>query len=235
VAGIAGWQEDEAQQLARRLGGLPLGLHLAGSYLASPFARWHDMADYRHALDSAELPVVLAELDQPGAAERVTIARTWELSLDALAVHHRPQARPLLRVLACYAPATPIPADLLRPELLADILGGRSEHPGNVDAASSQRLRDGLRALAEVGLIDVSGSGQVLIVHPVVADATRARLLAAPQTEMQQIAQVAILVVQKAWDHDREDTGNSTRLIPHMAAVLNWLGLAWTRQPSSGS
>jgi len=45
-----------ARELGRRLGGLPLALHLAGTYLASPFARWHSFDDYRHALKGADLP-----------------------------------------------------------------------------------------------------------------------------------------------------------------------------------
>jgi hypothetical protein len=74
----------QARQLGSRLGGLPLALHLAGAYLASPFARWHTFADYRRALDSVELPTALADLDGSGAQTRVTIQQTWELSLDAL-------------------------------------------------------------------------------------------------------------------------------------------------------
>jgi hypothetical protein len=75
----------QARDLAQRLGGLPLALHLAGSYLASPFARWHTFADYRRALDSVELPAALDDLDDPAADTRSTIQRTWDLSLDALA------------------------------------------------------------------------------------------------------------------------------------------------------
>jgi hypothetical protein len=44
-----------------------------------------------------------------GADDRAVITSTWELSLDALAARGRPQARPLLRVLACLAPAVLIP------------------------------------------------------------------------------------------------------------------------------
>jgi predicted nuclease of predicted toxin-antitoxin system len=76
-----------------------------------------------------------------------------------------------------------------------------------------------------VGLIDLSGSsGQALTVHPVVADATRARLLAAPQPEMQQTAQAAVLLIQTAWDRDGENSGGLARLIPHLTALLHWLG-----------
>ena len=38
---------------------------------------------------------------------------TWELSLDALEAQGTGQARPLLRVLSCFASAVPVPALLL--------------------------------------------------------------------------------------------------------------------------
>jgi NB-ARC domain len=125
---------EQARQLGRRLGGLPLALHLAGAYLASPFARWHTFADYRRALDGVELPTALADLDDSGAQARVTIQQTWELSLDALAADGRPQARPLLLLLSCYAPATAIPAGLLRAELLAGMLNPDSSNRSSTSA-----------------------------------------------------------------------------------------------------
>ena len=93
---------SESMDLGHRLGGLPLALHLAGTYLASPFARWRSFAAYRRALDGAGLPDALADLDDPGSKARDTIRRTWDLSLDALAADGRPQSRPLLSRVSCY-------------------------------------------------------------------------------------------------------------------------------------
>jgi len=121
--GVADPTGRQALQLAGRLGGLPLALHLAGAYLASPFARWASFDGYHKALDSVELPSALRDIESPGADPRATIQRTWDLSLDALAADGRPQARPLLLVLSCFAAATPIPASLLRPRPLAALLG----------------------------------------------------------------------------------------------------------------
>src|SRR6266704_6876604 len=104
---------QEARELSRRLGGLPLALHLAGTYLGSPFARWSTFAEYHRALDGVELPVALTDIEERGADIHATVQRTWDLSLDALAAEGMPQARPLLLVLSCFAPATPIPAWLL--------------------------------------------------------------------------------------------------------------------------
>ena len=170
---------EQAQALGRRLGGLPLALHLAGSYLASPFARWHTFAEYRHALDSVELPAALADLDEQAADPRATIQRTWDLSLDALAAIGRPQAQSLLFLLSCYAPAIPIPVALIQPQPLSGLLTPdrlhRSHGRGPQDGLE-RLLRSCLRDLATAGLLGISGShGQpVVTIHPVVTNANRA-------------------------------------------------------------
>ena len=120
----------EARELSRRLGGLPLALHLAGAYLGSPFAHWSTFAGYRQALDGVELPAALTDIEEQGADIHATVQRTWDLSLDALAAEGRPQARPLLLVLSCFAPATPIPAWLLQLPPLAELLADRTVVPG---------------------------------------------------------------------------------------------------------
>ena len=122
----------EARELSRRLGGLPLALHLAGTYLGSPFARWSTFADYREALDGVELPAAIADIEEQGADIHATVQRTWDLSLDALVAEGRPQARPLLLVLSCFAPATPIPAWLLQLPPLADLLAGQPGAPQRI-------------------------------------------------------------------------------------------------------
>lgn len=50
--------EEQAGKLAARLGGLPLALHAAGSYLATATSRYRSFDQYRQALD-AELPTLL--------------------------------------------------------------------------------------------------------------------------------------------------------------------------------
>ena len=167
----------EARDLSRRLGGLPLALHLAGAYLGSPFARWSTFAGYREALDGVELPAAIADIDERGADIHATVQRTWDLSLDALATEGRPQARPLLLVLSCFAPATPIPAWLLQLPPLADLLGSQPGAPADNHGTERRRLRDGLQGLSRTGLIDISSGGSpagvnAVTVHPVVADAS---------------------------------------------------------------
>jgi tetratricopeptide (TPR) repeat protein len=227
---------EQARELARRLGGLPLALHLAGSYLASPFARWHSFADYHRALESGELPAALADLDDSTAQARATIQRTWDMSLDALAAEGRAQARPLLMLLSCYAPATPVPAALLQAELLAGLLSpgdpvSRSgpEIPGD---GPQRRLREGLQGLSTVGLIDITrgGSedgGRAVTVHPVVADANRSSLLSAARADLAPVSQAAVRLLESAAGQletaRAADWAVWLQIVPHLAALLDWL------------
>ena len=213
-----------ARELGRRLGGLPLALHLAGTYLASPFARWHNFAGYLSALDSEGLAGVLADIDEPSAQARATVSRTWELSLDALAADGRPQTRQLLFLLSCYAAATPIPVAMLNPELLGSIL---------TKADQEGRMRDaGLHGLVSVGLIDTTSgpggrAGQVVTVHPVIADVNRNRLLTAARSDLAPIGETAVSLLQSfcAGLHTGSlgDWPAWRRLVPHMAALLGWV------------
>ena len=234
--GAEGPMAGQARELGRRLGGLPLALHLAGCYLASPFARWPSFGSYLRALDSAELPAALADLDDPGAQARATIQQTWGLSLDALAADGRSQARPLMFLLSCFAPATPIPATMLRPEPLAELLGTggpasdiADESPGN---GKERRLRDGLHCLAAVGLINVAdtdgqATARAVTVHPVVADANRSRLLHAARSDMPVIGEAAVCLLRTATSgldyRHPSDWPTWRKVVPHVMALLEWL------------
>jgi len=150
-----------AQSLARQLGGLPLALHQAGSYLASPFAAEATFALYQQALS-----VRFAELMGRGDEERAKVTATWELSLDALAAQGKGQARPLLRVLSCLASTVPVPPLLLDREVLAQMCG------------SIAAVEEGLSGLLSVGLIDTpqtssTGGPPGVKVHPLVAQTIR--------------------------------------------------------------
>jgi CRP-like cAMP-binding protein/tetratricopeptide (TPR) repeat protein len=220
----------EARELSRRLGGLPLALHLAGAYLGSSFARWSTFADYREALDSVELPEALADIEGPGADIRDNVQRTWDLSLDALAAEGRPQARPLLLVLSCFAPATPIPAWLLQLRPLAELL---APQPGRGDGEAGWRmLREGLQGLSHIGLIEISNGGgpagvNAVTVHPVVADANRSRLTtiaAAERTGVQGAAVAQLEAAAAGLDPTRPGDWPAWRLlVPHLSAVIDLL------------
>ncbi|HEX2743931.1 MAG TPA: tetratricopeptide repeat protein [Streptosporangiaceae bacterium] len=220
----------QARELSRRLGGLPLALHLAGAYLGSPFARWSTFAGYHEALDSVELPAALADIEGPGADVRADVQRTWDLSLDALAAEGRPQARMLLFLLSCFAPRTPIPAWLLRPEPLADLLEYEAGGSGKDDGWS--RLRAGMQGLSHTGLIEISSGGgpagvNALTVHPVVADANRSRLATIAATERTMVQNAAVALLEAAaggLDPSRPGDWPAWRLlVPHLDAAIDLL------------
>ena len=226
----------EARELSARLGGLPLALHLAGAYMGSPFARWSSFAAYRRALDSVELPAALADVEGPGADLLGAVQRTWDLSLDALAAEGRPQARPLLLVLSCLAPAAPIPAWLLYLQPLQALLAGSADLPGGPadshDAGRPRGVRDGLQGLSYTGLIEVSGGGgpagvNAVTLHPVVADANRARLAAmaaADRAAVQETAAALLEAAVAALDPARPDDWVAWRLlVPHLNAAIDLL------------
>lgn len=78
---------SEAEALAVRLGGLPLALNAAGSYLSVPTSRHRTFTAYQRALD-VEFGDLIGAV-HPGAAGDPEIARqvvrhTWDLSLDQL-------------------------------------------------------------------------------------------------------------------------------------------------------
>ena len=150
----------QAAGLSSRLGGLPLALHQAGSYLASPFAAQRTFESYGHALEER-----FAEFLGRGDDDRARVTGTWEISLAALERRGCPQGRLLLRLMSCFAAATPIPPALLDLEALGRYCGGVTQ------------AEDGLAGLLATGLIDVrdghSGSPASVVIHPLVAELTR--------------------------------------------------------------
>ena len=100
--------------------------------------------------------------------------------------------------------------------------------------AARRRISEGLHGLAAVGLIDVdSGNSQhgasaiTIAVHPVVADADRARLLTKPRPDLSTTGQAAVRLLQAAseeLDPARPADWPAWRLlVPHINAMLEWL------------
>ncbi|MFF8942195.1 tetratricopeptide repeat protein [Streptomyces sp. NPDC014864] len=161
----------EAESLARRLGGLPLALTLAGSYLsrATEIPEAFRDADtlttfnaYREALDQG---LDLVDSEQ-------VIAQTWRFSLDLLSRRGKPLARPLLGLLATFADA-PLPYTLL---LHPPTLAATGVLPGTDGPA----LWDLLQALSGVGLVRLPAGAvrdfgvPLARVHPLIRDAVPA-------------------------------------------------------------
>ncbi|MEU1036565.1 HEXXH motif-containing putative peptide modification protein [Streptomyces mirabilis] len=171
--------DTQARALSDYLGGLPLALDLAGSYLA----RVRDdaylapgtprtFAAYRQSF-SERLDELAADCDASLDADhrsRRAIRTTWELSLDFLHRQESDLARPLLRLLSCFSLA-PIPhEDLLSPPVLAA--------SGVLPDPSHERIRQALNALAGLHLITVEQVGSDGAAHPPdLSDATVYRQL----------------------------------------------------------
>jgi hypothetical protein len=171
--------EEDARRLAARLGGLPLALKIAGSYLAEAAAIPAAFAgpgvirtyqEYQYAIQIGDLDAVFpmpgGELSPEQA--RGLIGRTWDLTLDLLDSRSLPEARPMLRLLASFAD-TPVPyLLLLHPDTLAASAPLRD--------ITGSRLWEALRALNDFGLIDLDDSDQgsaavpVARLHPLIRD-----------------------------------------------------------------
>ncbi len=176
--------DTDAAALAGRLGCLPLALKIAGSYLAeaapipAAFAGEDLLRTYRQyqeAVEAGELDIAFPAPREGALTEgqaRGLIGRTWELSLDLLEGRRLPEARPILRLLACLADA-PVPYQALL-------------HPGTLAQShlfrgiTGPRIWQVLQALAGFGLVDLADTSDtatvaVARIHPLVRDTSRPR------------------------------------------------------------
>ena len=164
-----------AEALAHRLGNVPQSLWLAGMYFRHDLGPKRTFDEYRRELDQ--------HLDNA------------ELSLDALSRAGFPQTRPLLWLLACYAPSSLIPQEILT----GDTTPVRHRSTGAGGAHPLARLLSpgrllpltelaeccltGLRELRSAGLVDPPGSGdgrKVIRIHASISEAARAVMASSP-------------------------------------------------------
>lgn len=183
---------DAARQLADALGGLPLALQLAGSYVGVQCRRHlrraggADVAAYAAtALRDYETQVRanVALLDEAAgrtadrrssdASGRVRVTATWERSLRLLEDRGMPEARVLLQVLAGYE-STPVPLRVLDPAALS-----RSAlFPEGMDARRRDDVLDALFdfAVVEETLLHSERGGVPCVkVHRLVGETVAAR------------------------------------------------------------
>jgi tetratricopeptide (TPR) repeat protein len=238
---------DQARKLGHRLGGLPLALRLAGQYLSSEYVSNASFAAYLTALESDPRMIrrMDPDLDDPNV-EREMVMFTWELSLNALADYGLPQARPMLRLVSCYAAAVPIPLSMLASELLEPLLRTSA---GSVEssAATSVQVDQVLRGLDHLGLIEAArmpastqegtsrkpgrrrlllNQQNALVVHPVIADTNRVYLLeptpSDPDPRLVRSTAVSLLaaVLDGLEDDQPKDWPACRTLTPHLQALL---------------
>lgn len=248
-AGNAGPMED-ARALARRLGGMPLALKLAGSYLARA-ARGagllrrrgagdgyvRDFAGYARELDrlgtglldrgEGNGPEIAPGSESDQRRYRKLISSTWEISLDLLTEQGLPEARLLMRLMSCFAPA-PLPAFLLDLDVLEE--SGLFPDPGR-----AEHCETALEGLVDLGLLTVedvtfgrceatdetAGYLPCLTVHPLVLETNALRVQEASDAERERIwgAAAAVAFFASRVDSRRPDMWKVWKLIlPHIEA-----------------
>ncbi|MFF6860247.1 FxSxx-COOH system tetratricopeptide repeat protein [Streptomyces bacillaris] len=217
---------NEAQALAVRLGGLPLGLNAAGTYLSVPTSRHRTFAAYQHALETEFADLLGAE--DPGAAAdpeaaRRVVRHTWDLSLDQLHRDGYTLARPILQLLSLLEPA-PVPRTLMTAELVTGATGL---------PATAATVDTALAGLHQYGLLHTPGADEPepgspavgqLQLHPLVREVT-AHTLTRPEPTTtwltaidehlaQAVATVAGMPGRAGWPTAR-------LLAPHLPAHLD--------------
>jgi tetratricopeptide (TPR) repeat protein len=152
-------------RVASELGGLPLALHLAGSFLARYRAA---ITPERYAEDLAR-PDLIAHRSLEGSGISPTghvqsVGRTFALSYERLdvSVYGDALARMLLFRACRFAPGEQIPRSLLLATLPADAVSGKDD----LDAVLA--VEDALGRLLELGLLEAP-SPDVVRMHRLVA------------------------------------------------------------------
>ncbi|PDP84695.1 hypothetical protein CQJ94_26905 [Glycomyces fuscus] len=250
LAGNAG-TAAEARRLADRLGGLPLALRLAGAYLArtargagllrqrggSP-KRIRTFVAYLEALgdlgpDLLDRGAGTGVLPDTERLHRSLIGRTWELTLDFLDAQGLLEARPLMRLLSCFAP-DPFPADLLDVDTAAryGLLPDPPVHE-RVDAA--------LQSLVDFSLVEVVDDTDVsegeepvplLRVHRLVLESNARQVRESPERERAAIWGAAVEMFAVGAEREPESPENWPwwrLLVPHTVAAVAKVGDDSTR------
>jgi tetratricopeptide (TPR) repeat protein len=217
-----GDESEAARRLADRLGGLPLALRLAGSYLAK--AREKVQSDHgppmtiERYLNEVEAGALRLEEPPRSRAARHYIDRPWSISVESLEHSDQPLALPLLRLLAHLASA-PIPIGDLVSAAALDRLG-----------LAGDELMDALRTLQGLALIEGDvGPDARLALHPLVRDTTRRRF---PPSEADIAALVDLVRHCRPLRHQPDETPSPDDAIvwpmwilltPHIMRVIDLL------------
>ena len=199
----------EAALLAQRLGGLPLALRLAGSYLHSPFASERTFSEYAQALTNRSKSLV-ADSDLGPSL----IGRTFQLSLDMLAERGQLQAQSILRVLSCFASGTLIPSSLLTSTVFDSYFGGH------------EQAEAGLAGLSTVGLIEGpasdDGAGRLqVMVHPLVAESVQQQASDALAESHKMAVHLLASGIDRLVRDDPENQAEWLALLPHLRSLLS--------------
>jgi tetratricopeptide (TPR) repeat protein len=215
-----------ALALARELGSLPLTLEQAGAAIAErrlTFAAY--LAEWRERRE-----VVLAWFDPRVSRYPLSVAATWQTSVDRLAA----PARRLLDRLAWLGPE-PIPETLLEvavPRPAADRGFFRRLFSGKARALPREDLRDALVQLATYSLV-TRAEAPAFTLHRLVQDVTRRSL--EREGEVERLAE-ALRWVDGAFEGDPQDVRNWPALdplAPHAGAAASFADRAGITEPTA--
>ncbi|GGQ97837.1 tetratricopeptide repeat protein [Streptomyces asoensis] len=207
----------QARALARRLGGLPLALRIAASYVS-------EVAGMPEALRNGGVPTDFAAfqaaLDEYGAGVNPAgaVAETWRMSVELLHRQGLVHAQYVVAVLAAFAPA-PIPYTvLLQPAVLAVLPGGEG-----LDGTTVWRT---LRELAALQLVDLDVSAPAdegplcVSLHPLIRDIARAGTQSGAVVALME--QALRLPEVRRSPQDPESWPLWRALVPHCLDLLRW-------------
>lgn len=209
-----------AEQVALRLGCLPLALTLAGSYLHHQLLESWSMDEYRNRLETDPTGLIDqgAALDSGRPESRHLVSRTWQLSLDALADQGLPEATTLLRLLSCWS-SDPLPLAVLSPASL-----------GATGLLAAARVEPALRGLldhslativsAPGGFADTDGDQPVrcVQVHGVLLDSVAS---GTPADQRPALTEAAATLLEAALPADGGvGDGFIALLVPHAVRLL---------------
>ncbi|MEV7193764.1 hypothetical protein AB0N81_18450 [Streptomyces sp. NPDC093510] len=235
-AGNAGPMAD-ARDLARRLGGMPLALKLAGSYLAragrgagllrrrgAEGGYVRDFAGYARELDRLGTGLLdrgegAGGPDGDQRRYRRLISGTWEISLDLLAEQGLPEARLLMRLISCFAHA-PLPAFLLDLDVLEQ--SGLFQGPARAESCETA-----LEGLVDLGLLTVEEAAReslpCLTAHPLVLEANALRVQESSGAERERLwhAAASVAVFAARLDSRSLEMWKVWKLVlPHLEAGI---------------
>ncbi|TMU93262.1 tetratricopeptide repeat protein [Streptomyces sp. DASNCL29] len=206
-----------AEQVAIRLGCLPLALTLAGSYLHHQLLESWSMDEYRSRLEDDPIGLIDqgAALDSSHSESRHLVSRTWQLSLDALADQGFPEATTLLRLLSCWS-ADPLPLAVLAPASL-----------GGTGLLDSARVEPALRGLIDHSLATIVSAPagadgerpvRCVQVHGVLLDSISSGI---PADQRAALTEAAASLLEAALPAEaRGGDGYVALLVPHAAGLL---------------
>jgi tetratricopeptide (TPR) repeat protein len=219
--------ERNARDLVAKLGGLPLALRLAGTYLGATSTtprlpgstQPRSYAEYGSALDESFRDTTTAAAPGTELGERELLSRTWELSLAFLTNRGHFAARPLMRLLSTLAPS-PIPVALLVASALSGspLFGGITAHRltalvGDLDGFG----------LVEYRAADRAGAVDAITLHPLVREANRDQRDTVEHRDAFTAARVA-MICRAAAGLDPDDPVRWPLwrlLVPHCAQLLH--------------